>query len=178
MTNSPYSVAAIANYFILRGAGENVPISQLKLQKLLFFAQGWFLANYGRRLFDEDIEAWKYGPVIDRLYKILSQYGSANITQPIAIPDFNEGAWGFITPSIPESDTFTLNFLNDFWDAYGHLHAYQLANMTHEPNTPWYEVSMQYGFNPPPGLTIPDILIQKYFSTWMSQPQKQQGAYA
>jgi uncharacterized phage-associated protein len=39
-------------------------ISNLKLQKLLYYAQGFYLAIYGKALFEEDIVAWEHGPVV------------------------------------------------------------------------------------------------------------------
>lgn len=66
-----YDVYQIAN-LILRlaynGYGSE-PISNLKLQKLLYYEQGYHLAYFGIPLFDEEIEAWKYGPVVPQIYE-------------------------------------------------------------------------------------------------------------
>ena len=43
-------------------------VTNLRLQKLLYFAQGWSLARYGKPLFDAPIEAWKFGPVVREVY--------------------------------------------------------------------------------------------------------------
>ena len=59
----------VANYFLSlcdEDAGDL--ISNLKLQKLVYYAQGFHLAISGEPLFDEKIMAWEHGPVIPQLY--------------------------------------------------------------------------------------------------------------
>ena len=46
-------------------------ISNLKLQKLAYYAQGFCLAMHGRPLFPEAIKAWKHGPVVSELKAII-----------------------------------------------------------------------------------------------------------
>lgn len=49
-------------------------ISNLALQKLLYYCQGYFLAYTGNRLFEEDIEAWQYGPVVPKIYNLYKKF--------------------------------------------------------------------------------------------------------
>jgi uncharacterized phage-associated protein len=59
----------IANYFIQSvdtDSGDN--ITHLKLQKLMYFAQAWYLANINKVLFDEDMQAWAHGPVTPSIW--------------------------------------------------------------------------------------------------------------
>ena len=66
----------IALYFLFRAreleAGE--VISNLKMQKLLYYAQGHFSALYDEPLFEERIEAWRYGPVVKNVYDRFAKY--------------------------------------------------------------------------------------------------------
>ena len=59
----------IAKYFLAQ-ADEEIGdlISNLKLQKLVYYAQGFYLALHDEALFPEDIEAWTHGPVVPVLY--------------------------------------------------------------------------------------------------------------
>ena len=61
-----YPVLAIANKLLASATdydgGELM--SNMKLQKMLYYQQGYHLAAFGTPLFDEDIEAWMYGPVV------------------------------------------------------------------------------------------------------------------
>lgn len=73
----------IAKYFLClvdEEAGDL--ISNLKLQKLVYYAQGFHLAIYNIPLFHEPIEAWTHGPVIPDLYHEYKQYGLGAIPQP------------------------------------------------------------------------------------------------
>ncbi|HUZ03805.1 MAG TPA: type II toxin-antitoxin system antitoxin SocA domain-containing protein, partial [Acidobacteriaceae bacterium] len=58
------SASDIAKYFIASFQKKNKAISNLKLQKLLYYAQAWHLALYGSPLFSDSIEAWVHGPVV------------------------------------------------------------------------------------------------------------------
>ncbi len=60
--------------------GDNV--SNLKLQKLLYYSQGFHLALFNRPLFEEDILAWEHGPVVREVYRRYSRFGSGAIPVP------------------------------------------------------------------------------------------------
>ena len=100
-------------------------ISNLKLQKLLYYAQGVFLAVTNEPLFDDNIVAWLHGPVVESVYH---QY-KANGAQGIPFDedfDFSE-----FTPEENE-------LLTEVYDVFGQYSALKLRNMTHE-ETPWKE---------------------------------------
>lgn len=59
----------IAKWFVLATDRESGNVTtHLKVQKLLYYAQGWCLARHDKTLFDEDIEAWVHGPVVRSVY--------------------------------------------------------------------------------------------------------------
>lgn len=59
----------VAKYFLsLQGNDAGDAISNMKLQKLLYYAQGFALALLDKPLFDEDFEAWAHGPVLRCIY--------------------------------------------------------------------------------------------------------------
>ena len=55
------------------------PVSNLKLQKLLYYAQAWHLAFFGAPLFDEDFEAWVHGPVVPRVFRCYRSFQWAQL---------------------------------------------------------------------------------------------------
>ena len=57
-------------------------MSNLKLQKLVYYAQGLHLALYDEPLFTEPIESWYHGPVVPELYESYKQYGAGAIPIP------------------------------------------------------------------------------------------------
>lgn len=114
----------VAKYFIIQmddNAGDL--ISNLKLQKLVYYAQGFHLALFDRPLFDEEIEAWMHGPVVPDLYQTYKEYGPKSIPAPV---DFD----------IKSIDSETREFLDEVFQVFGQFSAWKLRNMTHrEP--PW-----------------------------------------
>ncbi len=60
-----------------KGLGET--FSNLKMQKLLYYAQGWYLTMYKKPLFDDVIEAWSHGPVIKSVYDTFKKYDQNSI---------------------------------------------------------------------------------------------------
>jgi len=116
----------IAEYFLARArideeSGE--AISNLKLQKLVYYAQGVFLALNDDPLFGEPIEAWTHGPVVAELYHRFKEHGSD------AIP-FNDEI------DLEKYDTKTREVLDEVYQFFGQFSGWKLRNMTHE-EPPW-----------------------------------------
>lgn len=63
----------------LQCEADTAEISNLKLQKLLYYCQAYSLALTGQPLFDEEIEAWSYGPVVPSIYQEYKRYGNSNM---------------------------------------------------------------------------------------------------
>jgi len=64
-----YDYHKIADLFISLSNAKRALITNIKLQKLMYYAQAWHLASKGERLFDGDFEAWLQGPVLVCLYE-------------------------------------------------------------------------------------------------------------
>ena len=120
------SVHKVAEYLLAK-ADESVGdgISNLKLQKLVYYAQGSHLALHGQPLFRAPIEAWEHGPVVPELYHAYKHYGSGNIPAPDA---FDPDAY----------DARSVALLDEVYDVFGQFSAWKLRNMTHEER-PWIE---------------------------------------
>lgn len=74
-----YNAQLIAGYIISYSRKKGYLISNLKLQKLLYFVQAEFLVNTGKTCFPERIEAWAFGPVIPEVYDRYQRYGSTDL---------------------------------------------------------------------------------------------------
>ncbi len=154
MTTTPQQVA---NYFLDRADKEDVPISQMKLLKLVYIAYGWYLALTDDRLFDEGVEAWEHGPVIPSLYHEFKHFGKHPITAKATQTDwFSEEVF---EPRIP-LDNSELHFvLSKVWAAYKIFDAWSLRNKTHEDGSPWKEV-----FDPNSrGVLLNDSSIKEHY---------------
>lgn len=74
-----YRALEIAEYIIGYANKKNYSISNLKLQKILYFIQAQFLVSFNKACFVDYIEAWDFGPVVRSVYNKYKRYGSANI---------------------------------------------------------------------------------------------------
>lgn len=119
----------VADYFLAKtdeDAGD--AITNLKLQKLVYYAQGFSLALHGRPLFPENIVAWQHGPVVPELYRKYKDHGALGIEPPAHV-DFSK-----FTNEEKE-------LLDDVYEVYGQFSAWKLRNMTHE-EAPWKETAI------------------------------------
>ncbi len=94
----------VADYFLFISEGG---VTHVKLQRLVYFAQAWMLANTGEALFDEDFEAWNHGPTLPSLWKIYQKYGRVWETIPAKKKPF-------LTIKVEE-------FLNGLWENYSRM---------------------------------------------------------
>ena len=85
-----YSSFDIAKRIINWCNGNSIPITNLKLQKLLYFAQGEFFKNQKARLINEDFYAWELGPVIPRVYSLYAMFSSTSIPKQTESESFTE----------------------------------------------------------------------------------------
>ena len=139
-----YNVLDVSRYIIETLKERSVHISNLKLQKLLYYTQGLYVTgtNMEVALFDEDFEAWDYGPAIPIVYREFKYNGSSSITDTSIMKyDYNDGHFSFI--SLPFNcniiDADDQIFINKILDIYGTLSANQLVQLTHKEK-PWLDV--------------------------------------
>lgn len=166
----PFDSLSVANYFIEKAIAESRPISPMKLQKLIYFAHGWHLALRDSPLIDEQVEAWKFGPVIPSVYTEFRPYGNSDITEPgrawETIPGDDPFRMRVVTPRIDddaEKADEVRPLLDRIWEVYGGCSAIQLSNATHLPDTPWDRVRQRYDGIFPKGTDIPTDYIEEYF---------------
>lgn len=84
----------VADFFIHLANETGSYISNLKLQKLVYYAQAWHLAIYATPLFEEDFEAWVHSPVIPALYREYKSFGWQPILKDVQKPELTENIAG------------------------------------------------------------------------------------
>lgn len=137
----------IAAYVINKARELGYPVSNLKLQKILYYLQGGFTAKYNRPLFNEDIEAWQLGPVVPSIYFNYRSYAAANIpVQEIVVPKLTEEEFSFV---------------DDIINRVVQLTPSELVTATHEED-PWKRTT-QGGHYVGPGNIMPIEDIQSFF---------------
>lgn len=152
---------AIANSFIALALKAGNPVTQMKLQKLIFFAHGWYLALSDTPLLDEHFQAWQYGPVVPSVYHEFKSFGTLGIDKLGTELSFTPSGFDWISPTVSDSSGTVQELVKKIWDVYGKYSGTQLSDMTHAPNTPWTLTRKKYGDMR--DVVIPDELIKKYF---------------
>lgn len=122
--NNPIDVA---RYFIIKAyeGGIEAEMTNMKVQKLLYYAQSLHLALYDEPLFKEEIQAWRYGPVCPSAYGFYSKFEA----EQLPIPDKKEESLQAISEETKE-------LLEEVWEYFGGPKAYSLSGMTHA-EFPW-----------------------------------------
>ena len=121
-------------------------LTNLKLQKLLYYQQGYHLAAFGTPLFAEDVEAWMYGPVVPAVYDVFS----AQCSSALSVVDTDV--------SLSEEEEI---LFSQVYDAYREFSAIGLMNRTHTER-PWIEAKPHDR-----GTVIPLSSMESYFKTQM-----------
>jgi uncharacterized phage-associated protein len=110
----------VARYFIIRAYEDGIEaeMTNMKVQKLLYYAQSLHLALYNEPLFAEEIQAWRYGPVCPPAYNFYSEFEA----KQLPIPD---------KESLLQLPREKKKLLEEIWEYFGGYHAYKLSDMTH-----------------------------------------------
>lgn len=153
-----YPAIKIANELIARH-GRHGKIDPMKLQKLLYFANGWWLALTGQPLINERPQVWRYGPVFRPIYQRFSRYGRNPITKPDAIFPLRH-----VPERLTEDEDEVLHLLDWVWAEYGAKSGSELSDETHRAGTPWRKIAEQSGFEVPENTTIPLEDDWEYFA--------------
>ncbi len=147
LPGTPHSATDIADYFLsLQDEEAGDGISNLKLQKLLYYAQGCFVALCGAQkpLFKEKIYAWDLGPVVPEIYRTYKEHGRN------ALP----------IKERPILDEDVVAFLNRTYEVFGKFSAWKLSQLSHRED-PWLD-------NYQPGtkdIEIPLSHMHRFFKT-------------
>lgn len=140
-----YKASEVAEWFLARNnidflEGSADMITNLKLQKLLYYAQGCTLALTNYPLFKEDILAWTHGPVVREVYDIYKRYGAEGIT-----------FYGYYKNVFDDDHE---DILEQVYQTFGIYSAWGLRNMTHN-EAPWKNTQINCVIN--------KELIKSYF---------------
>ena len=119
-----YSSIQIANFLIKKHLEDKGrPIGPLKLQKLVYICYGWYWALLQKKLFEDEIQAWRLGPVIPMVWHAFKpQHGEIFKTYDIGQGEF---------------DADTKQVLEGVYNAYINQSSSQIITITHAPGTPW-----------------------------------------
>lgn len=132
-----YNAIDIANWFLNENRKQmnfedSEFITNLKLQKLLYYAQGCYLAQKDESLIKEDFLAWEHGPIIRNIYDTFKKFGATGIQYE---DDYED-----------KLDEETKILLKKVYNRFGQYTAWKLRDMTHQ-ETPWKETARNHIIN-------------------------------
>ena len=158
-----YNVIDVCRHVINYSNEHDYGVSNLKLQKLLYFIQAYFLTNKkdNTPCFDEKIEPWDFGPVVPEAYHEYKQYGSGDIPNIESYILFDEDdIWnskrvGFTDNIIKDEDKVLIDKVIDKFADYS---ATDLVSLTHR-QSPWFDA-----YEPHQNNEITIDAIREYFN--------------
>lgn len=150
----PIKAIDCAAYLVEYAKSKGNPISNLQLQKMLFFAQVDYMTSHqGNRLFDDSIYAWQYGPVIPQVYNAYSCYGGSPIQSASA-----DGRVSAVKSAGAQTS------LTAVYEKWAYMPAWKLVAESHEPGKAWDRIYNRNGINGSGyGMVIgPDVIMESY----------------
>lgn len=146
---SQITIQQAADYIINACHEDGIAITNLKLQKLLYYAQAWHLALYDTPLFDADFEAWVHGPVHLETYQRFRHHKWNPISADIAMPNLPEDA---------------RDHLEEIMTVFGDYSAFTLEQMTHY-EAPWRNARGNLPIDEPSNAIISNEDMQAFYKT-------------
>jgi uncharacterized phage-associated protein len=136
------------------------PITNLALQKLLYFVHSLFLIEHKRPLVSGYFEAWKLGPVHPAVYTAFKKWGDKPIQMRACKRNVLTGEKSEIPlPSAPEVQALIAYVMG----SYGRLTPGRLVDIAHAKGAPWDTIVTRGSTGVAMGLRIPDELIIQRF---------------
>ena len=148
----------VAQYFLKLAKEKKEPITNKKLQKLVYYAQAWSLVLNDEKLFNDPIEAWIHGPAIRSLYTRYKKFGFSPIEEDFKVGEFD----------ISEENK---EVLDSVWGVYGKMDADYLEILTHSEE-PWQEARRGLQFNESSGNQISLETMKSYYSQKLIEARK------
>lgn len=147
-----YNASTVADYFIAFSHEHGDLLTNLKLQKLLYYAQAWFLSLHERPLFKEDLQAWVHGPVVPEVYH-----------------RFKEATWKPILEDVssPTLEPEVVEHLDEIMGQYGGMTAYQLERLTHQ-ELPWINARKGFAPDEPSTAIISHVDMKTYYRSQLN----------
>lgn len=154
--SEPYDARAIANLILDEAGRRGWKITNLALQKLLYFAHGIHLTKTKRPLVSGYFEAWQYGPVHPAVYRAFKPSGAAPIVNRAIAKD---PLTGKIRDLPTPRDMAVIDLVSDVMRSYGHLPSGRLVDLSHAPKSPWSVIVDKARTDVAFGMRIPDDVI-------------------
>ncbi len=121
-----YTSFDIAKKILELARKEGKGVDTMKLIKLVYITHGWYLGFNDRPLITDEIQAWKYGPVIPLLYEVVRRFGAGTVDSEL-IDLYSD----------KELDPKTAEFVENIWNVYKEMSGLELSARTHKEGSAW-----------------------------------------
>jgi uncharacterized phage-associated protein len=156
----PHDVRRIANAVLDLADDRGFAITNMALNKLVYFAHGWYLALYDEPLTASPFEAWQFGPVHPTLYRQFKPNEERPIRGRAFILDVATGGMIRAAYDLTARESGHLEQMAEF---YGAMSAAKLSAISHEPGAPWDRIWNGSGARP--GMIISDSVTASYYKS-------------
>lgn len=129
------SALNVGNSILKRGFEENIDITPMKLQKLIYLVYKKYYQDTEKSLFSEPFEVWKYGPVVRSVYDEFKDY-KANAIRRYA--EENDKAVLIVNEELSVNFKKAMDYV---WDKYKRYDGIPLSEMTHRKGTAWWKAA-------------------------------------
>jgi uncharacterized phage-associated protein len=150
----------VANFVLDRADDAGKQITNLDLQKIVYFLHGHYLCRHHEPLVDSEFEAWTYGPVHRAIYDSFKIYNDSPIGGRAT-------AFNPLTRQRKElpplSDQKIISLIDETLSKYLDMTTYSLVQLTHNDGTPWSRTVSDAESYVNIGMKISDALIQECF---------------
>ena len=160
VSKPPYDPRAVANLLLDMADANYLRISNLALQKWLYFAHGHFLAQTHGPLVSGAFEAWRYGPVHPAVYRAFKGEGGNPLRSRAAGRNVMTGECKVLAN--PDAENVR-RCISDVLNNYGRLSAGRLVDISHAPRGPWHTIVARAETSVALGLRIPDSITMECF---------------
>jgi uncharacterized phage-associated protein len=157
-----YDGRKIANLILSEFDPIQFDVTNLKLNKVLFYLHACFLVRRSQPLIKNHFDAWEHGPVVRVVYHEFKSFGSAPITEFARHLDYKTGLYEIIRHDDIQADL--RQFIGKIASHYMKFSAFELREMTHKPGGPWHEVYTSAPDNRGIRDRIPNDLILKHLA--------------
>lgn len=133
-----YSAIDVAKRFLELAQAENMGLTNMKLQKLVFFSQVVAMTMFDQPIHGNDSLAWDFGPVVRELYDVVFSLAVPKKNKEISLNEPDVSAAFANAAKIDDGEA--LGITRAVWNKFKNWSAFRLSDLTHRPGSPWATV--------------------------------------
>lgn len=155
----PHNAVSAASALLQKAHDKGLSLTPMQLLKLVYIAHGWMLGLYSRPLISDNVEAWRYGPVVPSVYQAIKTFRNSPVSE-------------IRTAAPAQLDECEADVVDQVLSIYGNKTGIKLSAITHQAGTPWDKTWSSSGKN----AVISNDVIESHYAELYEQAQKSEPA--